>query len=56
MTIDPSALWFLLVGATIVGSAKALWSRLGTIEDTLQGHGRKLVRIETTLNIKEHDA
>jgi hypothetical protein len=55
VTLDLDALWFLLVGAVIVGSARALLSRLGSIEETLQSQGRKLVRIETVLSIKEHE-
>ena len=51
MIIDASSLGQLLLVAAIVGAAGFLLRRLGQIEDTLQSHGRKLVRIETRLNI-----
>lgn len=55
MNIDTNALWFLLLGSAIIGAANMLIKRLGTIETTLDSHGRKLVRIEERLKIPDHD-
>lgn len=51
MTIDPNALWFLLVAGTITGGGALLMQRLSQIEAKLVKHGEKLVRIETKLGI-----
>ena len=53
MIIDPDALALLLLGASIVGGVGLLLRRLGHITDQLDTHGRKLVRIETKLNIND---
>ena len=54
MMIDADALGQLLLVAAIVGAAGLLLRRLGQIGDTLEAHGRKLVRIETRLNIVDN--
>lgn len=53
MTIDPNALWLLIVAAVITGGGAKLMSRLNDIERTLYKHGNKLVRIETKLGIPD---
>jgi len=55
VTVDLNALALLLVGALLVGGVRMLLNRLTGIEASLEAQGRKLVRIETTLNIKEHE-
>jgi hypothetical protein len=52
MTIDLNALWFLLVGAAVVGSIKIVLNRLNTIETTLVEHGLDLREIKTKIGIK----
>lgn len=52
MTIDLNALWFLLVGAAVIGSIKVLINRLNTIETTLVDHGLDLREIKTKIGIK----
>jgi len=53
--IDPDALSLFLLGAAIVGGVGLLLRRLGQIGEQLDNHGRKLVRIETKLNINDWD-
>jgi hypothetical protein len=55
MTVDLNALWFLLVGAAMIGAVGVLMKRLDTIETSLESHGRKLVRIETKLGIPDNN-
>lgn len=52
LTIDLNALWFLLVGAAVIGSIKVLINRLNTIETTLVDHGLDLREIKTKIGIK----
>jgi len=53
MTVDPNALWMLLISSAVIGAVKLLLNRLGEIEHTLDSHGRKLVRIETKLGVPD---
>jgi hypothetical protein len=53
MTVDVNALWMFLVSTAIVGAVGLLMGRLNMIEKTLENHGRKLVRIETKLNVPD---
>lgn len=53
MTIDLNALWFLLLGTAIIGSARALLNRLEKIDDELSLLGRDVVKIKTTLKMHE---
>lgn len=55
MTVNIDALWFLLVAASITGGAAMLLNRLSRIDHALEQHGRKLVRIETKLNIVDRE-
>jgi len=51
LTIDPDALALFLIGAALVGAAGLLMRRLGRVQDVLEEHGYKLVRIETRLQL-----
>jgi hypothetical protein len=53
VTVDVDALWMFLVSTAIVGAVGLLMGRLNMIEKTLENHGRKLVRIETKLNVPD---
>lgn len=55
MNVNLDALWFLLVGAAIVGGLRMLLKRMDDIELTLGKHGRKLIRIETKLGIPDRN-
>lgn len=54
MTIDLNALWFLLLGTAIIGSARALLQRLEKIDSELGSLGRDMIKIKTTLKMQEH--